>query len=459
MYLRRDKSIVCTLIKIILIAILCMYILFLTGTDITQKTISLLVVCSSALSVLYLLLNKNIVNGGLFFVVYLYTLFVHNGFVIAYFFEESYATFQSVTSMAFLKNAFYSKAIVLSNLVIIVFILSSNLITKYDLRKADLSNCIDIPYDGDKVADYICIPVLFLCTAYIGAISIIYNLMFARYSYVLSVTENMGLYHHVTVILALTVALLFSVGTDKGIKIGLSIFIVTTFIHFSIGNRGEALYSAAVCLALYQLRYRKISKKIMGLIVAAAVILIPLVRIVRSGQFDIYTFNPLNSLLETLAELGIQISPVTYIVDYVQNEHGHVWGLTYLNDFMIFIQNHLFISNPLNVTANNIKQIMPYDGMGFSMIGELYYNFTIVGAVLFYIVYGLFLRTLDKKIMENGLTLTKRIIYSLLMVEFVNLTRNDASTLPLYIAYTIVLLVAYKMGSSLRNRKSYSSLG
>ena len=178
------------------------------------------------------------------------------------------------------------------------------------------------------------------------------------------------------------------------------------------------------------------------------IVLIPLVRIARELALNSYTLNPISAFLDVLCEEGLEISPFTHIVNYVEKGNPHVWGMTYVNDFWDFIARRIGANNSLAQTPYVITQIMPHGGMGFTMIAELYYNFTVAGACLVYLLYAQLIKDLDKKSFCGELSDNKRLLYSMIMVEMINLTRNDASTLPVYLTYSIILVIIYKVVGS-----------
>ena len=88
---------------------------------------------------------------------------------------------------------------------------------------------------------------------------------------------------------------------------------------------------------------------------------------------------------------------------------------------------------------------MPYSGMAYSMVAELYYNFGVVVAAVIYSIFAQALKKLDADIYYGNISDKKKIFFSMVMVEMINLTRNDASTLPLYLAFIGIIYVVYSL--------------
>lgn len=455
----RSRGLVQFLARIVSFAIVLAMIIALVYGDTFDNYLPILVIILSVAELAILFCNPNVKNTGLTVIFFIYTLLCHNGFVIAYFYDKNYINWRSSTSMAYVNNQYYPTAILIANIVMYVFVLFTEFYTARD-RELDLWADFNISEDnnideGSKAADFIGIIVLLIGTFFLAYIIFTHGLFMGLYSNILEITSQIPLLSHSIILTSLAVALLISSGTKKGIHVGLCIYLADMLLHFSIGNRGEVLYAAVICFALYSLRFKTIKLRHILLAGLAVIIVIPLVRIVRNGEVNLYSFNPLTSFFDVLCEEGFQISSFTYIVQYIKAGHGHVWGMTYVNDFVDFIARRFGATSPwANTEQYVIKSIMPYSGMGFSMIAETYYNFTIVGSCIWYAFLARFMVGLDKRIANNQLTNGKRMFLSMLMVELINLTRNDASTLPVYLVYMILLLLAYNIIQSVITAKN-----
>lgn len=424
---------------VIFLIFICMYIFEI---NISRDLLSLLVLCNSLSMFILLITNPTVYHSGTLMMFFTYNLIVNNGFVIAMFINNEYITFQSVTSMAFLRNEYYHEAIIIANIVLSAFSLSLIYSKKRDMIFKSIK--IENNDEGNTAANIIGVGLITVCTLYVVYVVFANGLWFSGYLTTLRLLENTA-FPHFVVIASLSIAFLISSGTRKYVHIGILIFGVYSLFQFAMGNRGEVFYAAVICFALYSLRFKSIGYRQIIIAGLAVIVLIPLVRISRELKIDGYMLNPLNSLLDVLAEEGIEISPFTYIVQYVHQNGGYVWGMTYVNNFADFILRRIGMSSPFAIEKYVIKEIMPYDGMAFSMIAETYYNFTVVGSVIVYMIVGQYIRNFDRKFYSNNLNEMQRIVGSMLMVELINLTRNDASTLPFYLAYTFIILIFYKL--------------
>lgn len=460
MVVRRSHSLLYTIARIVIVVLFFLFCL-LTALEIELdiRFLSVLVLMMSVSEVLIMIYNKYVYDSGFTIIFFAYTLLVHNGFIIACIFDEGYKTFQSPASMSFIQNPYYNKAILISNIVMAAFVLSSEIHKKNAISYSNKFIWGKMVEDnkkeasGDKIADLIGLCLLGFGCFYLGYIVFSKGLWMQGYVNSLNVLEDNSFYRLMVVITSLSVALLFSAGTKKGVWLGSVIYLVIALLHFSIGNRGEVLYAAVVCFSLYSVRFKTIKWKHIVMAGMGVVILIPLIRIAREMRLDAYTLNPFTSFLDVLCEEGLQISPFTYTVQYVETGNGHAFGMTYVNDFVSFILRKIGLSSPFAVEKNIITEIMPYKNLAYSMVAELYYNFGIIISFLIYGVIGQCLMRFDEKIFLGKLTTKKKIFYSMIMVEMINMTRNDASTLPIYLAFTIAFYFLYIFVSSAVSRE------
>lgn len=458
MYITKSKSLGQVISRIGLISLtVFLIVLYLSGDSIDNSVLSAIILIISIFDFAVLLYNPTIYNSGLLMIFFAYTILVHNGFVIAFLFDKSYETFQSVTSMAFRLNSYYPSAIIISNIIIASFVLIMEIKTKkinsyWYLKRECKKESIE---GGNKCADVMGISLLVLGFLYIAFFIFSHGLFLAGYITTLRSLENSTMFQYMVIITSLSIALVFSTGTKKGIKIAFGVYFLITILQFSIGNRGEVLYAAVVCFALYSIRYKTIKTKHVIIAVVIAAIIIPFVRVMRNLEISMYTLNPIASFLDVLAEEGIEISPFTYIVEYSQ-KNGHVWGMTYIADFIDFFSRRLGFVNSLTDEKYIIKSIMPYDGMGFTLIAELYYNFGLCISTILFSGIGFWLKFLDAKFTNFQVSDLQRIGCSLLLVELINLTRNDASTLPLYLFFIAIFMIAYAVLRNLVDQRMRS---
>jgi len=446
-FIRVTVGFISNIVLYLSLIIFCV-MLFVTEKSIAYDKISLLVLVSSMSQLLVLCCNKRVRKISLAFVLYLYNLICHNGFIIAYYFDPKYINFKSSTSMSFMNVYTFYDAIFISNIVLIIFTIGINYYANHSRNaenagsEGNEAQVSEKAYAGKNIIDTIGTIALGLSGLYMTYVIVPRGLWAYSYVDVREIMTGFPFFAHTVIISSLALAFAVVGGTIKGIKRNVTIFAYISLLHFLIGNRGEVLYSAVTCLALYQLRFKNIKKRSVIIVALCSIIIIPAVRLSREMRIDEYSFNILDSFLDVLCEEGMQIMPFTYIVEYVQNGHSYMWGGTYLYYFGDFILRRFGFVLQVD-QAYVIKQIMPKVGLGFSMIAEVYYNFTIVGASVLYFLYAKLLLNFEQKLYVNKLSAPKRLFMAMLVVEFVNLTRNDASTLPVYLMYSVIFLLAY----------------
>lgn len=110
------------------------------------------------------------------------------------------------------------------------------------------------------------------------------------------------------------------------------------------------------------------------------------------------------------------------------------WGSTYLDAFLILIPSFLFPDRPLPISEEYAMYYKPeyYDaggGAAFSLIGEAYLNFGIVGPILLGLAMGLIARSVYSKICYGKLSETGIVSYALFLPLLFHSPRTDFASL------------------------------
>jgi oligosaccharide repeat unit polymerase len=405
------------------------------------------------LEVTFLLLNKRVYKLGFAFILYTYTMLTHFGFVCAMLFDNTLITLKSEVSMAFYFDPNMIDALLISSIVIECFALAISYFSSK--RRIYINNSkennISSPKNPQEITPwylYVVLSIQVVIFLYLLYITFVYGLLSISYGVRWDLINSVPFYGDTIVLYALTFALVLIVG-NKNIKaFSFCVYSLTALVHFALGNRGEVLYSAIICFAIYYLQ-KKMIKKWWIILGSLVVILIPNIRYIRQMDFNKISFSMFDSLLETSAELGWQISPFTYIVNDLENG-SHAYGGTYLLYFYDFIARKIFFLPQVtsDFNPNRIVDLMPYDGMGFTMIAEVFYNFGLIGAILSYIILARFLTYAEYRVWNESGAIHTRVFCAMLVIEFINLTRNSSSTLPLYLAYITLLWLPIYISTS-----------
>ena len=209
MVIDRSKNIFQFLIRTLVIAILLFLCFELIWNDeVNYSVLSVVVLILSISEIVMLIFNDNVYGSGLTMIFFLYTLLVHNGFVIAYLFDKSYISYQSSLSMAFVSNPYYSKAIIIANIIIGAFVLSAEINKKEETHHVYIVKQQEISNEGDIAANTIGLIGLLVGGLYLAYIVYSDGLWLAGYSSTLSTLDNNSVYGFTVIITSLSIALL-----------------------------------------------------------------------------------------------------------------------------------------------------------------------------------------------------------------------------------------------------------
>ena len=385
---------------------------------------------------------------GFHMVIMTYTILVHFGFLFAYYMDSKAAIIRSAYSMRFMYSEAFPTAIQISLLVIIAFVLCGS--TRLYRGKQIVQLPETRPHNGIMWTVYI-LGTTILSIGFILLVSLIFNgYLNLSYSQRVQAFAAISWYGHLIILISFAFCMMIAVLPKNKWRIGLYLFVLIAIAHFMLGNRGEVLYSAGSCVAVYYLRYGDIGKKWIVLGALALIFGIPLIRDFRAAfQIDLYTLSLKKNIIELFSELGFQIGPFTYAVEIINSGLGHQHGGTYLYNFADFLARKMpFLPQLPTESVVNIKYMMPGKGLGFSHVAEAYYNFGVMGACIYYTLLSRLILKLELVFKSASASPYKRIFASLLVVEIINLTRNSFHTFPVYFSYIIVLItLIYILGN------------
>jgi oligosaccharide repeat unit polymerase len=167
------------------------------------------------------------------------------------------------------------------------------------------------------------------------------------------------------------------------------------------GNRNDILIPLVVGFSVFTLKNRKLLKVPLIIGLFTVFILNPLISEIR--QAGIFTINSISNGIEAaLLEMGLQVNPFSIIMYLTENGVNPMRGLTILlPSFAILNLNFLYTTNDFLSSMYNVQRLLENQnhlGQAFSMIGEMWINFGVLGAVLVYFAFGKFSRKMEKKI-------------------------------------------------------------
>ena len=386
------------------------------------------------------------------YVAYLYLIFTLFGFIVFYPIFPEIKNIRSATTMAFLSSRFLVKAIAISFIFVLLYSLScvffANLLFKKTSSKVIGKGLSDLAESSKRKHDFaLCaIPVLGICVLFFWLYGLMHPSMFhLSYGDRTTDTSSDSIFIHATYVMALSVIIIFATGNKKEIVIGACLFACAAGFHFLIGNRGEIYYPLLACIAVYVKRKGTFKRKTIITGVIFSLLLITLVRTLRSsgsiansaGAY-LLSISPLESIAEAFGEMGFQIGTIVYLLEYLSFGGIFQWGYTYLYSIQNFFSKYLpFIHS---VDANSpaaIKTIMPTDYFAFTNVGEVYFNFGILGVIFFGFLFSYFLCKAAQGLRNMWCDLfIDMCIYMCLL-----LIRNTTASLMVNISWMIVLLI------------------
>lgn len=371
-------------------------------------------------------------------------------------------------SMSFLYYPELIPSICIGSIGIISFTIFSSIFANF--KKDDTVNNIKLFGNGisdmEERTEPICDRVA-LFALIILIISLIYFLFLSlgntgyfinSYGKRMSATNDNRLYSYFIIIMALSFVMYITTTNKKRIMYGIVVFALISLIQFLLGNRGEVFYPTLAAIAVYRKRGGTFKKKYFYIALCGVLIIIPMIRIVRNiGVLSIdfkslvSSFNVFSAIAESFGEMGFQIGTITYMLRYLNTGGLLQHGATYVYSFHYFLYNKIPFLPAINLNSPAaIKTIMPTNYFAFTNIGEAYFNFGVIGVILFSGLLSFYLYKTEKKSKKLFLELFN----NLMLVEMLAWVRNSSGTLPVYISWSIALIILAYLFSSMVKIKS-----
>lgn len=221
------------------------------------------------------------------------------------------------------------------------------------------------------------------------------------------------------------------------------ILILYSFIMFYVGMRSAAAMPLVMLVWLYGRLYSPIPLK--ALIVSAALLVIvvfPVVGAVRNfdvaDRFAIDTVTSIfmeddTPILHTLAETGMSLRSISFVMQLVPNERSFEYGFTYLNALFSLFPNLFWDLHPAQVNNLNdwlTRTVAPdfYDTggrYGFSFIAEAYMNFSWFGPALLLVLLGFVFIRFDMWTIKKEPAI-RLVVMATIMLVFIRFPRAES---------------------------------
>ena len=423
------------------------------NTSFSKETLLYLVIVSIVLSYIRLLSLYGYRRLGFHICILTYTFLCQFGFFIANYIDPiSSVSINSSSTMSFRFNELYPRAVELSLVFVLVFVLCAT--SKLCCMKLDKTYSDNRGYSWnmsnvENVTFSVCLFILS-----VGTILIINYFRLTRgmgYSNRVRYLSNDKYYGHIMILLSFAFPVILAICRKRQIQIAGAVYFIYIVFQLMMGNRGEVMYALLCCFAIYYLRGYKIDVVKVFAAGFILILLIPIIRLSRINDVLTYGTSISSSIIQTLSELGFQIAPTTYTVELIEiKKVGYRLGGTYLLSFSNFLFHNIPLIDIDLHTDNNVKYMMPQKGLGYSYLAEAYYNFGVIGgAVLVGCVSRVLIRFENYFLSDN---LYRRMMIAMVVVEMINLVRNQSGTIPVYLAYSIIYLVLIKIAYAITTK-------
>ena len=233
-------------------------------------------------------------------------------------------------------------------------------------------------------------------------------------------------------------------GTKKQIGISFFIFLIPSVILVVAGNRNDIMFPLLIGLGLYYLRFKKVPKSIIILILVFIFIMFPLIIQLRNGVITQNTGATLiyssfiTRIAETFFELGGQLHAVSNMFEWLNNGESKAYGLTYIYGFMASLFGALIPEIRVFFEGSRYYLSERLPSLGFAMSAEVYFNFGILGVIIVYWLIGMYI----SKYETRERTEKELIKYGFVMLWLLILVRNSFGYSLVYAKVFVVLYFA-----------------
>ncbi|GGA65147.1 O-antigen polymerase [Ornithinibacillus halotolerans] len=393
-------------------------------------------------------------RNGLSLALLAYTIVTQFGIsTIYYLLGPEYLTSFSNTTLSFLTSPQYNKAILLGIIGVISYVYGTR-IAQY-LNRGTVNKVNENKNENNVVffAGLMMLFLVFLYLSYYLATGRIYFGM-SYHSYINSGIMN-GLYSWILLMYAAGISFVVAVGDKKQIQIGFFVFILSAFIFFSTGNRGEVLYAVLGVLGILYYKTGRIKLKYIVVVFFILFILIPFIRVARhSGTISSLDMLSVD-LINPFAEMGVQLRlSVLILEEFAYGIREMLYGFSYYSPIINILDN-VFPGNIRLNMPDDFNFIERFEGFGFSQIAESYANFGLIGVVIFYVLLGFIIRKAECKQL-SGISLA---FWGGILAVLINATRNRFAFVPgqVLILFIVVFIILFITRSRVTRSKSQNA--
>lgn len=247
-------------------------------------------------------------------------------------------------------------------------------------------------------------------------------------------------------------------------KIVTSIILIYCAMQIIAGDRTNGLTGVLVIIFYYVFANKEVSKKKKHSIITEilfgailGVIVIVLVYIAKARVSDTrITFSEVlsNGIFKSFfAELGFNFTTICFVMTYVPYITKFQYGLTYISSFLCLIPKSLDPTGTISLLSEGLGEMWLYNinqmhygellnfGVGFSVIGESFYNFGWYGILCFFVIGWIIASLLGKDLNKcNGF---EKYIQLVLLLGFLTFPRRQFYDMLKDIEYGVIFIYIY----------------
>lgn len=417
-----------------IISIVVFFFSLLILTEIYKPDIlyALIIYCLGAFGLIISINNTDMQKFGPAYSIILYTIFTHFGYSIALIFTSHDELVKVISNNRHLYIEYLPRVMSISYLSVLAFIVGWHTDRFIVTKIKDKRYRTDISSNHKNIYVKVSTMVVYSYFAVLIYYALSYGIIGQSYIMVKEVLASQFLGYLQRLFWVATVPLvIFAKKRDYLINVAplTGIFVILMLT----GNRNDILIPLVVGFSLFTLKNRKLLKVPLVVGLFTVFIINPLISEIR--QVGIFTINSISNGIEAaLLEMGLQVNPFSIIMYLTENGVNHMRGLTIiLPSFAILNLNFFYTTNDFLLSIYNVQKLLAnqnHMGQAFSMIGEMWINFGVLGAVLVYFGFGKFSRKMEKRI-KNDYDL---LIYGQIALIMMYWTRN-------LILFNIILVI------------------
>lgn len=243
--------------------------------------------------------------------------------------------------------------------------------------------------------------------------------------------------------------------SSRVVKIALMVFAAYACVAFFIGLRGEVLYPIAVAASVMAFTRRMPRTVTTALAVVIVLLLINVAKIVRQvgvagGAIDWRSADPLSALLEMGSTL--RVVATTVIWHNVNGEpfmHGATYTVSLARAMEALFNPSARPPATLDFRLMNSEVAARAGQIGGSAIGEAFHNFSILGVVIVFAIFGLLFGYFS----SMRLNATRIAVYVCFAVPVFNHIRNAfVAVIPIFLLGLVFVLLARIWSGILRKQ-------